>query len=143
MPEPEYGIHESHQHMLNGKVVKVEILAPNPAAGTTTAIVRATVKNVLDQKESQAEHKITLTAFTDAPLTTPDAGLTWQNASRGTLDAQAGGIAQVTTDKYGIAELELNWAGGPGARTAIVAAGAKVGSPCVAATDEEDVVWTP
>lgn len=143
MPDSEYGIHDSHQHMLNGKVVKVEVVAPDPAGGATTAIVTATVKNVLDQKASRAEHKIALSAFTDLPLTALDAGLTWQNPTRGALDKQAGGVAEVTTDKYGIAQLELDWAGGPGNRTAYVIAGGKVGSPCVCGLAPVAVAWTP
>jgi hypothetical protein len=138
-----YGIHESHGYMLNGKVVKVEIEAPDPAGGDTTAIVTATVKNVLDNKPALGDHKIKLAAFTDEPLTTLDAGLTWQNETKGVLDAQGGGEAEVTTDKYGVAQLELDWAGGPGARTAYVIAMGKAGSPCVCGLDPAEVNWTP
>lgn len=142
-PERE-GIHESHQYMLNGKLVKVEVVAPDPASGDTTAIVTATVKNVLDNKPAVGiEHKIKLAAFSDEPLTTLDAGLTWQNETKGVLDAQGGGEAEVTTDKFGVAQLELDWAGGPGARTAYVAADHKIGGPCVCGVEPVTVVWTP
>jgi hypothetical protein len=138
------GIHESHEYMLHGKLVKVVITVTNAAAGATTAIIKAQVKNVLDNKEcEEILTKLKLSAFTDLPLTTLDAGLTWQNPTRGTLDIQAGGEAEVTTDKYGVAELELDWAGGPGARVAYVVAGGKAGSPCVIGMEPEVATWAP
>lgn len=141
-PERE-GIHESHAYMLHGKIVTVSILAPDPAAGATTAIVTATVKNALDNKPLvDAETPLVLSAFSDADLLTLDAGLTWQNETKGTLVSQAGGVAQVITDKNGQFECELDFGAGPAARTAYVVAEGRVGSPAIGDGGVQTVEWT-
>jgi len=142
MVQPAEGIYESHAFMLHGKIIVVGIVAPDPAAGATTAIVTASVKSALDNKPLIAETPIVLSAFSDADLLTLDAGLTWQTATKGTLVSQAGGVANVITDKTGQFKCELDFAGGPGARTAYVIAEGRAGTPAIGDGGVQDIEWT-